>query len=379
MALSAIDIAEQYRTIMPTVKSREIDAEKATCMTINSRGTILAIGFRHGLLVCCDSLTFGNQYEYEGRSHSITSISFSSTSRSITSGDTSGTLLVHDTLTKATKFQYQFESGITDTRFVPNSEDRILVVLKNHDLLLLTISTTSTVKFCAPVTSIDWGPAPGTVYGLFKKRVSLFNVDDPSTCRDIEIEHAKSVSYSRIMSSPTGDPFVLFSNRGTVHVYTADGGYVVTYADKIGGIQYNCGCFWDSGRQLMLGSTGNADSAFVSYIVGGQEIIFFDMQSSKMPTVQMLPNPRKPWLYMLGRKSVQLWTPSRNRLVPSCPIGQQMITNSEFYEREDEWDASNTFPSDKYHEMYRHGIFKDEEEDQCDVSADELIELPCVW
>ena len=288
--------------------------------------------------------------------------------------------IVHNTLTKAIESEHKFSDPIVDLRYVKGDTDRVLVVLKNHDFFVLRLSTNAPTKFCAPVTSIDWGPAPGTVYAISQKHVVVFNIEDPTACDQLAIQHAKRLSYTKIITSPTGDLFCLF-NRGSVHIFTAEGGYVVTYSDKIGMVSYTCGCFWENGRQLMLGSvkTGS-DSAFVSYIVGAQEIIFLDMQSSKMPTVQMLPNPQKPWLYMLGKNCIQLWTPSRNRLIPSCPIGQQMITNTELYEREDEWDVSNTFPNDRYREMYRRGIFKDEEEDQVDVTGgEELIELPCVW
>ena len=109
-------------------------------------------------------------------------------------------------------------------------------------------------------------------------------------------------------------------------------------------------------------------------------MIFLDVQSSKTQTYQMLANPQKPWLYIRGIRTVQVWAPSRERLIPTCPIGQRLVANEEHYEQEDEWDTTNPFPFGDYSKLFRRGVFK-EEEDITEEAApcDDVIGLPGEW
>lgn len=366
--------------ILPSERFRELDFDvQLTSFAVNLRGTLVAMGFSNGRVTVCDSMTFGNTHSYEGHTHAVSSLSFRRDSVFIVSGDVSGLVLVHDSVTKKTEYSCKFKDRVAQIDFGRRDLQKVVVVLGNHEFYVISLTTSSMSCYCASIMSFDWGWNGNIMYGMQLKSVSVFRVDDAQRRKEIDVECDSE--FVGIRSLQQGNMFMLICDDGQLRLYNKDGDKIATYSSDT--MNFTTACFWMDKSHIFASSNQikSGDGAFVAFVIGGSTKAVLDVRSSRVPFVEMTANPKRPFLYIRAEKMLTMWAPPTDWLIPSCHVGQQMIVNEEYVEKEDEWDISTCFPAGGAPIIYRQSLFMEEEEgrESNDMLQGEILDIPCSW
>ena len=331
---------------LPNQWACSLDFEKKiTCMCLNPSGNILAVGLESNPVIVCDSETSSNRHFFTEHDSSPMSLSFSSHSHFLASGDKQGVVIVRRVLDGKVLHRENFGCGIVEVLFSPIEPETLLVLDKGHKITLLNLKTKQKMSVESDFVSVCWHPVNNFIFAAGAKDIHVYD----SLLNEKKVFSPDPKKFIlKIEMSNKGMLLLIIEKNGGCLLYQIEAQSAIhTFQDHVGSTKWTSAVFDPKDEIVVFASNEMGLKTLTMFSIVDSElgILLSDLQGPNEPVGQIIYHPFHPVIYTRGIYSIRVWTPTfLNSWSKFMPGFVDAIANDLYYEREDEFDEEEEVP-----------------------------------